>query len=132
MYQKIYNPQFITDPIANPTVKDIGRLVIDNVSGSVGVVTKGVGATAVLTSILNEGDLSKLLTETRTVTATGTIVLTKPQFGIFSVFVNTKPIGQPEAFAEFVGYSVSGDTITLGVQDYNGKTAIIKYLSNSK
>lgn len=71
-----------------------------------------------------------LITESHIVSSSGTIILNKLNLGIQEVLVNMDTELDP-AFGELMTYSTNNNIISLNTNDYNGKTAYIKYLTTN-
>lgn len=69
--------------------------------------------------------------EENIVTTSGTIVLTKDNFGVQEVLVNMELTNDEPAYGELTNYNVVGNTITLNTQEFNNKLAHIKYLTTN-
>lgn len=71
-----------------------------------------------------------MTSESSTVSDSATITLSKPNFGIQELLVDTGDIGNP-GYVEVIDFSTTGNIITLDSQDFNGNAAFIKYLSTN-
>jgi hypothetical protein len=56
------------------------------------------------------------------------IILTKLPYGIQEVLVDTDDVVSP-GYVEIIDYKIEKNVITLNTDDYNGNSAIVKYLS---
>jgi hypothetical protein len=70
----------------------------------------------------------KIDTETNIVSSTQTITLLKENLGIQELLVNADSDDDP-GYVEIVDYTVQDNVITLDSDEYNGKEAVIKYLT---
>jgi len=68
--------------------------------------------------------------ESTFVSSTGTITLSKINYGIQELLVNAEEVGDP-AYVEIIDYVVDGNTITLDSDEYNDKETLIKYLTTN-
>ena len=66
--------------------------------------------------------------EENVVSDSSTITLNKDNFGIQELLVNADDAGDP-GYVELIDYTVSDRIITLSTSDYDGKEAVIKYLT---
>ena len=68
--------------------------------------------------------------ESALVSSTNTITLSKDNYGIQELLVNADTADDP-GYVEIVDYTVSGNIVTLDTTEYNGKEAIVKYLTTN-
>jgi len=68
--------------------------------------------------------------ETTIVSDTSSITLLKDNYGIQELLVNADDFGEP-GYVELTDYSVDANVITLDTDEYNGKEAVIKYLTTN-
>jgi hypothetical protein len=70
----------------------------------------------------------RIQTEKTQVNDNSQIILNKESYGVQEVLVETNDASSP-GYVELIDYSVDGKVITLDTDEYNGNSAIVKYLS---